>query len=82
MKRWKITEKRSKINNIVNNLLDINYMFRRIDFLESAISILLDEHQLKGVYLSRQNIKEFDNHFKKHRIRDRVVKYLNKKNIK
>ena len=57
-------------------------MFRRIEFLESAISTLLDEHQLKGIYLSRKKMKEFDNDFKRQRIRDRVVKYLHKMNMK
>ena len=58
MKTWKIAEKRSKINKIVNNMLDINYLFRRIEFLEKAISIIFDEHQLKGIFLSRTKIKE------------------------
>ena len=57
IKSWKIAEKRSTINKVVNNLLDINYLFRRIEFLEKAIEILLDEHQLKGIFLSRTKIK-------------------------
>ena len=80
MKNWKIAERRSRINKIINNLLDINYLFKRIEFLENAISVIFEEYQLKGIFLSRTKIKESDTIYKKHRIRDRIVKYLRKKN--
>ena len=35
----------------VNYLLDVIYLHKRIDFLERALPILLEEHQLKGLHL-------------------------------
>lgn len=32
-------------------LLDTIYLYKRIAFLEEAISILLERHQLKGLHL-------------------------------
>ena len=66
----------------MNAITDINYLFSRIEFLESAISVLLDSHQLKGIYLSRCRLKKSDDSFKRHRLRDRIVKFLHKKNEK
>ena len=63
----------------MNKVLDVDYLYKRIEFLESAISVLLDEHQLKGIYLTKTNITQAKNHYKRHRMRDKVVKYLFKK---
>ena len=57
LENWKIAKKRQEITTIANKLLDINYLFRRIDFLENAMSVILDSHQLKGIYLSRLKLK-------------------------
>jgi len=36
-KTWKIAKKQVKVTEIINELLDINYLFKRIEFLEFAI---------------------------------------------
>jgi hypothetical protein len=40
---------------------------------------MLDEHQLKGIYLTKVSITEASDHYKRRRMRDRVIKYLFKK---
>lgn len=43
---WKRARKLAKYQETVNNLLDITYLQKRIDFLETALSVMLEEHQL------------------------------------
>jgi flagellar basal body-associated protein FliL len=75
-----MAQKQYEIKKNVNNLLDVNYLYKRIEFLECAISSLLNDHQLKGIYLSQVNLKMAENQYKKHRIRDRIIEFLDKKN--
>jgi hypothetical protein len=74
--RWKTCKSQDNILDTVNKMLDVNYLYRRIEYLERAISVLLDEHQLKGIYLTKSSIREANDHYKRQRIRDKVVKYL------
>lgn len=41
----------------VNNLLDIPYLQKRIDFLETALSVMLEQHQLEALYLCQDLTK-------------------------
>jgi hypothetical protein len=50
-KNWVIIQKQEEIKQQVNKFLDFSYLFRRIDFLEKAVSVLFDRHQLKGLHL-------------------------------
>jgi len=38
----------------------------------------MEDYQLKGIYLSKINLKMAENQYKKHRIRDRIITFLNK----
>ena len=80
-KSWKIAKKQAEITQTINKLLEISYLFRRIEFLEKAITLLLDDYQLKGIYLSQVSINQANKDYKKHRFRDRLIRYLHKKNI-
>ena len=61
----------------VNHLLDVVYLHKRIDFLERALPILLEEHQLKGLHLVHDlTVDEADKKFKEHQLRDRLVSFL------
>ena len=42
------------------------------------MSLLIEKHHLKGIYLARVKLKETDDLYKEHRIRERVVKFLHK----
>jgi hypothetical protein len=58
----------------VNNLLDVIYLHKRIDFLERALSTLFEEHQIRALYLIHGKTKpEADEHYEKHRLRDRLI---------
>ncbi len=35
--------------------LNIEYIFERLIFLENAIDTILEDHQLKGIYLQRRS---------------------------
>ena len=59
--------------------MEINYLFKRIEFLEKGISLLLSEHQLKGIYLSQVSLTQAHKDYRKQHLRERVVKYLDKK---
>jgi hypothetical protein len=60
-------------------MLDITYLYQRIEFLECAVSVLLTPHQLKGIYLSRASVSDADNRFKRHKLRDYMVKFLDRR---
>ena len=42
MKNWKIAKRQCHIKETMDNVLEINYLFKRIEFLEKAISLLFD----------------------------------------
>lgn len=41
------------MNNIANHLMGVVYLQQKIEYLEKAISVFLEEHHLKGIYLTR-----------------------------
>ena len=76
---WDVTEKRLNLRDTVNKVLDIFYLHKRIAFLEKAISVVLDRHQLKGLHLAQNISKEdSDQKINDYKLRDRVVTFLNK----
>ena len=61
----------------VNQILDVIYLQKRIDFLERALPILLEDHQLKGLHLIHDlTVDEAEKKFKEHQLRDRLVAFL------
>ena len=59
--------------------MDTVLLQKRISFLEEAISILLENHQLKGIYMvHRLTQQEVERTQKSHKLRDRMVWYINK----
>lgn len=77
---WKGYEKRFQIHKTVNKILDVVYLNQRIDLLERALSLLFDEHQLKGLYLA-QNItrEESIRNISKFELRERFLHYVRRK---
>ena len=74
---WKDAAEREKLSRTVNRLMDVVYLQRRIEFLERAVAVTLDRHQLKGLHLlSRTTREEADDNYKQHKFRDRVVNYF------
>lgn len=41
------------MHKTVNRLIDILYLYNRIEFLERALGVILDEHQIKALHLMR-----------------------------
>ena len=74
---WPESKERDEMQKTVNHLLDVVYLQKRIDFLERALPILLEEHQLKGLHLVHDlTVDEADRKFKEYQLRDRLVTYL------
>lgn len=48
---WRMAEVREEAREAANKVLDVVYLNKRIAFLEEAISLLFDKHQLKGIHL-------------------------------
>jgi hypothetical protein len=77
---WNEAEERESISETVNNMLDVIYLQKRIDFLEKSLSLLFKEHQLKALYLlPRKTKSESDENYDKHRLRDRLNIFINRK---
>ena len=67
------------MNEAASKLLDTIYLYKRIAFLEEAINVLLEKHQLKGLHLVHSlTEEEADRRHMSHKFRDRVVFYLGK----
>lgn len=45
--------------------MDVVYLQQRIEYLEKAISVLMEDHHLKGIYLTNiKKRKEIDRNYK------------------
>lgn len=76
---WRTAKEQRQLRDIVNKLLDIHYLYRRIEFLERAVSMSFERHQLKGIHLVHAaTVEETEDTFKRHRFRDRLILLLSK----
>lgn len=76
---WKVAEIREEMKNSVEKVLDVTYLNKRILFLEEAISLLFEPHQIKGIHLLHTLTREENEaRINQHKLRDRLVCYLNK----
>jgi hypothetical protein len=76
---WKIVEAREHMKDTVNKVLDVIYLNKRIQFLEEAISMLFEPHQLSCIHLLHSfSPQQTEDQFKNHRFRDRLVFFLSK----
>jgi hypothetical protein len=61
--------------------MNVTYLQKRVDFLEKAISILLDKHHLKGLQLLQKADCESSNEkYDDYGFRDRFMAYFKRKN--
>jgi hypothetical protein len=74
---WGEVKERHELQRTVNHLLDVVYLQKRIDVLERALPIMLEEHQVKGLYLMPGRTRqEVDEMYQKHQLRDRLITYF------
>lgn len=61
-------------------MLDITYLQKRINFLEKALSVLLEKHQFEALFLC-QNItrEEADETYEKYNLKERLIYYLSQR---
>lgn len=55
---WKGTKRRDEMKKTVSNLLDVIHLQRRIAFLEKTMTVLFENHQLKGLHLLKTTTKQ------------------------
>jgi hypothetical protein len=61
--------------------MNVIYLHQRIDFLEKAISILLDKHHIKGIrLLQKADYQSTNEKYYEYGFRDRFVAYSKLKN--
>ena len=83
MDHWDMTRQYHKMHNTVNKLIDIIYLYKRLDFIERVIEVLLDDHQLKVLHLMRnKTFKEAENNTKLYEMKDNLSKIVEKHKVK
>ena len=65
---------------MANNLLDVVYLNKRVDFLERAITTVVKDSELKALYLVKDRTKEeVDKNISHHYWRDKLILFLAKR---
>jgi hypothetical protein len=60
--------------------MDIVYLHKRLNFLERGLALLLEDHQLRALYLlNRASKAEADANFRSHALRERVTRLASAK---
>lgn len=81
VEKWETPEHFNNVEEKVSSLRDIAYQESRINFLEMALSLLLEKHQLKVLHLAnRQNLGSAFKKFETHRLKKDVLRYFRSKN--
>lgn len=66
----------------MNKILDITYLQKRLDFIENALSVILEEHQLEALYLCHNISQDSINlNYRRHHLRDRLICYFSEKKL-
>ena len=56
------------------------YLTKRVDFLERALSTVLEDYQIKGLYLIQDRTREdIEDNLAKYSLRDRLIYFLAKR---
>ena len=75
--RWKYVQQRELLEKTSKKMLCVVFLQKRVEFLEKAISVLLEPHHIKGLHLAhRRTRSEFDDSIKQFDFRDRLVGYF------
>jgi hypothetical protein len=54
MKNWEKTQEYHRMHKVVNkHLLDVIYLYKRLEFVERTLEVLLEDHQKKVLHLMR-----------------------------
>ena len=78
--RWEEARRRDRVRSTVNKLLDVVELFKRIDFIENAVTSLLSTHELDSLLLlGRKGRQEVDENAKRLAFRDRIIVFIAKK---
>ena len=53
LQNWEATKQYHKMHKTVNKLIDVIYLYKRLEFIERALEVLFDTHQIKVLHLMR-----------------------------
>lgn len=83
MENWKETEEYHKMHKIVNNhLLDVIYLYKRLEYVERTLEILLESHQKKVLHLMRnKTFSEAEDNYQLYQMKGNLAKLINKRKL-
>lgn len=58
LSNWKETQHYHRMHKTVAHLIDILYLYKRLEFLERALMMILEDHQIKVLHLMRHKTFE------------------------
>ena len=69
------------MHKIVNNhLLDVIYLYKRLQYVERALEVLLQEHQKKVLHLMRnKTFPEAESNYQLYQMKGNLAKFINKR---
>lgn len=77
MEHWRETKEYHYMHKTVNQLIDIIYLHKRLQFMERALEVLLEDHQIKVLHLMRnKTFKEAEDTFKNYQMKDNLSKLI------
>lgn len=68
------------MHRTVNQLIDIIYLHRRLQFMERALEVLLEDHQIKVLHLMRnKTFKEAEDTYNRYQMKDNLFRLIQKR---
>lgn len=68
------------MHKVVNHLIDIIYLYKRIEFLERALEVILEEHQIKALHLMRnKTFAEAEKQYENYQMKNNLEKFIKKR---
>lgn len=80
---WIRTREYHKMHKTVNKLIDILYLYKRLEFIERALEVLLDDHQIKVLHLMRnKTFSEAEHNVKLYQMKENLSKLVEQQKAK
>ena len=83
MDNWKEAQEYHKMHKIVNNhLLDVIYLYKRLEYIERTLEVLLEGHQKKVLHLMRnKTFKEAEDNYQLYQMKGNLAKLITKRKL-
>jgi len=82
LETWERTREYHKMHKTVNKLIDILYLHKRLEFIERALEVLFDDHQIQMLHLMRnKTFSEAEHNYQLYQMKDNLSKIIEKQKI-